>query len=248
MKSTKLFLLAISMVFFSNAQENPDSDEQVILPDFILVFSKTSGYRHKAIEKGMETLRQLGRENHFIALQTETSADFNRANLENYKLIVFLNTTMDVLNDQEQEVFKAYMAKGGSYLGIHAASDTEYDWPWYGKLVGAYFENHPQQQKATIDVVDRNHPATAHLNEKWIHFDEWYNFMDINPDVNVLMKLDESSYDGGTNGDNHPIAWYHEYGGGRSFYTGLGHTKEAYDDPDFKQHLLGAIEWCLGRK
>ncbi|MCL6266799.1 ThuA domain-containing protein [Flagellimonas myxillae] len=250
MNSYKLLLLALCMALFTNAQENPNSGEakEVILPDFVLVFSKTSGFRHKSIEKGMQTIREIGRANNFVALQTETSADFNAENLNNFKLVIFLSTTMDVLNDQEQEVFKNYINKGGNFMGIHAATDTEYDWPWYGKMVGAYFENHPRQQKARIEVVDRTHPATVHLNDEWFHFDEWYNFMNLNPDVNVLMKLDESSYDGGTNGDNHPIAWYHTYDGGRVFYTGLGHTEEAFDDSNFKQHLLGGIEWCLGRK
>ncbi|SHG77850.1 ThuA domain-containing protein [Flagellimonas flava] len=248
MKSYLFFLLALFMVAGSVAQDNPQAQEKQKVPEIVLVFSKTAGYRHKSIEKGVQTLKELGRANGFIVLQTETSSDFNLQNLSNYKLIIFLSTTMDVLNDEEQDAFKAYINKGGNFLGIHAATDTEYDWPWFGKLVGAYFENHPQQQKAKIDVVDRSHPSTAHLKEEWVHFDEWYNFMNLNPNVNVLMKLDESSYDGGTNGDNHPIAWYHEYDGGRSFYTGLGHTEEAFDDSDFKQHLLGAIEWCLGRK
>ncbi|MEM9648214.1 MAG: ThuA domain-containing protein [Bacteroidota bacterium] len=248
MKSYLFFLLALCVAMGSVAQDNPQAQEKQKVPEIVLVFSKTAGYRHKSIEKGVQTLKELGRANGFIVLQTETSSDFNPQNLSNYKLIVFLSTTMDVLNDEEQDAFKGYINKGGSFLGIHAATDTEYDWPWYGKLVGAYFENHPQQQKAKIDVVDRSHPATQHLMGVWVHFDEWYNFMNLNPNVKVLMKLDESSYDGGTNGDNHPIAWYHEYDGGRAFYTGLGHTEEAYDDADFKQHLLGAIEWCLGRK
>ncbi|MEX0361585.1 MAG: ThuA domain-containing protein [Allomuricauda sp.] len=250
MKSYKLFLLALSMVIGVNAQDQTETkgSAKTKIPELVLIFSKTEGYRHKSIEKGAQTLKELGRANGFIVLQTETSADFNAANLKNYKLVVFLSTTMDVLNDQEQDAFKAYINSGGNYMGIHAATDTEYDWPWYGKMVGAYFENHPQQQKARIEVVDRNHPSTKHLKEEWFHFDEWYNFMNLNPGVHVLMKLDESSYDGGTNGDNHPIAWYHEYDGGRAFYTGLGHTEAAFDDADFKQHLLGGIEWCLGRK
>ena len=132
-------------------------------------------------------------------------------------------------------------------MGVHAAADTEYEWPWYGKLVGAYFKSHPKQQKAKIEVVDRNHASTSHLEKTWMHFDEWYNYKDINPDIKVIMKLDESSYEGGENGEDHPIAWYHEFDGGRSFYTGLGHTDESYDDPLFRAHLLGGIKYCLGR-
>ncbi|MDX1364834.1 MAG: ThuA domain-containing protein [Arenibacter latericius] len=215
--------------------------------DQILVFTKTNGFRHGSIEKGVATLVKLGVANNFQVTQTEDSLQFNTDNLKKYQLVIFLNTTMDVLGDAEEAAFEEYIRSGGSFMGVHAAADTEYEWPWYGKLVGAYFISHPKQQDAVIEVVDQNHPATAHLASTWTHFDEWYNFKDINPDVNVLMKLDESSYTGGKNGDNHPIAWHHEYDGGRAFYTGLGHTDEAYDDQNFRQHLVGGIEYCLGR-
>ena len=131
-------------------------------------------------------------------------------------------------------------------MGIHAATDTEYEWPWYGKLVGAYFESHPEQQEAQLLVVDRSHPATAFMAPAWKHFDEWYNFKDINPDIKVLMRLNESSYKGGKNGQNHPIAWFHENAGGRVFYTGLGHGGETFANPVFLQHLRGGLRYCLG--
>lgn len=250
MKTLVLSLFLISFALHISAQDVPSSEEaqNIKMPELVLVFTKTTGYRHASIEKGVQTLRELGRKNGFIALQTDSGADFNPQNLKNYKLVVFMSTTEEVLDDTQQKAFEGYIKNGGSYLGIHAAADTEYDWPWYGKLVGGYFESHPKQQEAKIDVVDKTHPSTTHLDDVWKHFDEWYNFKQLNPDVSVLMKLDETSYEGGKNGANHPIAWYHEYDGGRAFYTGLGHTDAAYDDPDFKQHLLGAIEWCLKRK
>lgn len=132
-------------------------------------------------------------------------------------------------------------------MGVHAATDTEYEWPWYGKLVGAYFTNHPKVQKAIIKVTDKKHPSTKLLPDVWEHTDEWYNFKDINPDMKVLAWLDEKSYEGGTNGNEHPIAWYHEYDGGRAFYTGLGHTEESYSDPLFLKHLLGGIQYAIGK-
>ncbi len=250
MKTLLLSLFLISFALHISAQDAPSSEEaqNVKMPELVLVFTKTTGYRHASIEKGVQTLRELGRQNGFIALQTDSGTDFNPQNLRNYKLVVFLSTTEEVLDDAQQKAFEGYIKNGGSYLGIHAAADTEYDWPWYGKLVGGYFESHPEQQEAKIDIVDTSHPSTTHLNNVWMHFDEWYNFKELNPSVSVLMKLDETSYKGGKNGANHPIAWYHEYDGGRAFYTGLGHTDAAYDDPDFRQHLLGAIEWCLKRK
>lgn len=249
MKQIASLLLGLVLMIQVAAQDNPSTENQEAkMPELVLVFTKTAGFRHQSIEKGVQTFREIGRKNGFIALQTESGEDFTPQNLKNYKLIVFLNTTMDVLNDAQQKAFESYIKNGGSYLGVHGASDTEYDWPWYGKLVGGYFVNHPEQQKAKIDVIDKTHPSTAHLQDVWMHFDEWYNFKDLNPNVHVLLKLDESSYKGGTNGENHPIAWYHEYDGGRVFYTGLGHTEASYDEPEFRQHLLGAIEWCLKRK
>jgi len=216
----------------------------------ILVFTKTMGYRHKSIEKGVETLKNLGKENRFVITQTEDSLQFNDANLKKYDLVLFLSTTMDVLGADQEKAFKNYINNGGNYMGIHAASDTEYDWPWYGKLVGAYFTSHPNDpnvREAKMKVVNRQHISTSHLKDTWVRNDEWYNYKNINPDMNVLIYLDETSYEGGTNGDNHPIAWYYEFDGGRVFYTGGGHTKESYDEPDFQKHLVGGINYCLGR-
>ncbi len=215
--------------------------------DLVMVFTKTNGFRHDAIEKGVETLKSLGLAHNFVISHTEDSLAFTSRNLRKYKAVVFLNTTMDVLGTEQQKAFESYIQEGGSFMGVHAAADTEYEWPWYGKLVGAYFESHPKQQEALIEVIDHHHPSTAHLGGLWKHFDEWYNYKGINPDIKVLLKLDEKSYQGGKNGDNHPIAWYHEYDGGKAFYTGLGHTKESYDDPTFRRHLLGGLLYCLGR-
>jgi len=215
--------------------------------DRVLVFTKTAAFRHGSIEKGFATLSALGSANDFEVVQTENSGDFNTSNLQRYKLVVFLNTTGDVLNSAQQSAFENYIRSGGSYMGIHAATDTEYDWPWYGQLVGAYFNGHPNIQQATVNLVEQNHPSTSHLPNAWQRTDEWYNFRNINPSIIPLLNLDDNSYSGGTNGSNHPIAWYHEFDGGKSFYTGGGHSNSAYDEHDFRQHLLGGIEYCLGR-
>ena len=251
----KLIIAITIGIFFSldgnNSYPGLDKGAEASLlagnTDQVLVFTATNGYRHKSIEKGVATLKELGKENGFQVLQTEDSLQFNSENLKKFKLVVFLSTTQDVLGAEQESAFKSYINGGGSYMGIHAAADTEYEWPWYGKLVGAYFKSHPKQQKAKVEVIDRTHAATSHLDASWMHFDEWYNYKDINPDIKVLMNLDEKSYNGGENGAHHPIAWYHEFDGGRSFYTGLGHTKESYDDPAFRKHLLGGINYCLGR-
>ena len=216
-------------------------------PSAVLVFTKTNGYRHTSIEFGVETLRKIAREEGFLLDHTEDSLQFNSKNLSKYDLVVFLSTTGNVLGSQQQEAFRAYVENGGSFMGIHAATDTEYEWPWYGRLVGAYFKSHPDQQEAELIVVNPQHPSTVHIPERWKHFDEWYNFRNINPENKTLLQLDENSYSGGENGANHPMAWYRENGNGRVFYTGLGHTEETFKNPIFFDHLRGGILYCLGK-
>lgn len=213
----------------------------------LLVFTKTDGYRHASIPDGVKALREIGMENGFSIDHTEDATRFSAENLQQYDAVVFLNTTEDILNEEQQNAFKQYFRSGGGFAGIHAASDTEYEWPWYGRLVGAYFKSHPRIQEATVRVLNRDHPSTRHLPAKWVRTDEWYNFRDIQPHINVLANLDESTYEGGENGNNHPIAWYHEFEGGRVFYTAGGHTSESYSEPMFRQHLLGGIEYVLGK-
>jgi uncharacterized protein len=231
-------VLIILLVFLTNVQQRTDK---------VLVFTKTEGFRHQSIEIGVKTIMELGKENHFEVTQTEDTEVFTKDNLKHYDLVVFLNTTGNVLDTDEEKAFKEFINNGGSFMGIHSATDTEYDWPWFGKLVGAYFLNHPKQTDAAINRVDSSHQSTKHLPEHWVRFDEWYNFKSISDDIHVLLTLDESSYEGGKNGDFHPIAWYQEFDGGRMFYTGLGHTDESYSEPEFRSHILGGIMYCLKR-
>lgn len=212
----------------------------------ILVFSKTAGFRHGSITDGKNLLASLAEKHSWDINFTEDSSEFRANNLSQYSVVVWLNTTGDVLNAEQQSYFETYIESGGGYLGIHAASDTEYSWPWYGELVGAYFDSHPNVQEATINVEDQRHLSTHFLSEKWIHTDEWYNFND-NPrtKVNVLLSLDEESYSPGAGAmEDHPIAWYREIGQGRSFYTGLGHTSEAYVNQEFVSHIEGGLVWA----
>jgi type 1 glutamine amidotransferase len=211
----------------------------------ILIFTKTEGYRHQSIPEGVEAVEEIASENDISTFHTEDANYFQPDSLVKFDIVLFLSTTGDILNEKQQNAFKQFIQNGGNFVGIHAASDTEYDWPWYGDMIGAYFESHPEIQQATITVVDKDHPSTSFLPDEWIRTDEWYNFKDINPDINVLMNLEESSYEGGKNGENHPIAWYHEYDGGRIFYTAGGHTTETYSEPLFKKHILGGIAYVL---
>ncbi|MEV6960275.1 lectin [Streptomyces sp. NPDC051207] len=213
----------------------------------ILVFSRTAGFRHSSIDDGIAALRDLGSANNFTVDATEDAQAFTPANLARYRAVVFLSTTGDVLNAAQQTAFEGYIQGGGGYVGIHAAADTEYDWPFYEGLAGALFHSHPAIQPATVKVEDRAHDSTAHLGGTWQRTDEWYNYR-TNPrsTAHVLASLDESSYSGGTMSGDHPIAWCKDYRGGRAFYTGGGHTDESYTEPAFRRHLLGGIRWAAG--
>ncbi|MEV1001707.1 ThuA domain-containing protein [Nonomuraea sp. NPDC050202] len=210
----------------------------------VLVFSKTAGFRHDAIPTGIQAIRDLGAAGDFAVDATEDSGAFSAANLAQYQAVVFLNTTGDVLNDTQQAAFQAYVDGGGGYVGVHSAADTEYDWAYYGQLTGAWFASHPAIQQATVRNEDRAHAATAHLGATWSRTDEWYNYRaNPRPNVRVLQSLDEGSYSGGSMGD-HPITWCHPQSSGRAFYTGLGHTRESYADPNFRTLLLGGIRYA----
>lgn len=215
----------------------------------ILVFSKTSGFHHQSIPAGVKAIIKLGEENHFKTDTTTNSKKFTLENLKQYSAVVFLNPTGDVLNNEQQQAFEQYIKGGGNFVGIHAATDCEYDWAWYGNLVGAYFSSHPKQQEAVLKVTNQNHISTKHLPKEWIRKDEWYNYKWMATDLNVLISIDENSYDAGKGkmGDKHPMAWYHNFDGGRAFYTALGHTDESYDDPLFLKHILGGINYAMGK-
>jgi type 1 glutamine amidotransferase len=213
----------------------------------VLAFSKTAGFRHDSIPTGIATIRSLARANGFSVAATGNAKVFSRKRLGSFDAVVFLNTSGDVLAPRQQAAFKSFIRHGGGWVGVHSAADTEYEWPFYGGLLGAYFQSHPAIQPATIDVVDRSHPSTRHLPASWTRTDEWYSFR-TNPrgSVHVLATLDESTYSGGTMGADHPIAWCHPVERGRSWYTGLGHTIESYAEPALRKHLLGGILWAAG--
>ena len=214
----------------------------------VLIFCKTNGYHHASITTGIAAIQKLGAENGFLVDTTADSTWFRPKILKKYAALIFLSPTGTVFGPEEEKALQEYIHHGGGFVGIHAATDCEYNWQWYGDLVGGYFKSHPKQQQANIVVTDPNNPATQNLPNPWSRFDEWYNFKYLNPNVTVLLKIDEKSYTGGENGDNHPMAWYHSYEGGRAFYTELGHTDASFSDPLYLHHLLGGIQYAIGKK
>ncbi len=248
---TALTAVASAVLLIASAalpgQAAATEPEQPREGEHVLVFSKTEGFRHDSIPDGIAALKELGAENGFTVDATEDAAVFTPDRLAEYDAVVFLSTTGDVLDEHQQEAFEGYIQEGGAYAGVHAAADTEYEWPWYGGLVGAWFDSHPAIQPATVEVEDHAHPSTAHLGGTWDRVDEWYNYRSSpRENVHVLAALDEGSYAGGNMDGDHPIAWCQEYEGGRAFYTGGGHTKESYADEAFRAHLLGGIRWATG--
>ena len=246
MRIRRLVAIAAALVLGGTALAVPASAAPLTK---VLVFSKTAGFRHSSIPLGIAAIQQLGAQNGFSVTATEDAAQFTTANLAQYQAVVWLSTTGDVLNAAQQTAFESYIEGGGGYVGVHAASDTEYDWPWYGNLVGAYFASHPANQTADIHVEDRGNASTAHLPQTWRRLDEWYNYR-TNPRsaVKVLATLDESSYSGGSMGADHPITWCKTVGNGRSWYTGLGHTDESYAESNFTRSLLGGIQIAAGNR
>jgi len=213
----------------------------------VLVFSRTAGFRHESIPAGVAALRAMGAANGFNVVATEDAAVFSDDGLAPFDAVVFLSTTGDVLDVPQQAALRRYIGSGAGYVGIHAAADTEHDWPWYGRLVGAYFAGHPRIQEATVLVADRAHPSTSMLPQRWTRTDEWYDYgASPRGNVHVLASLDERSYEGGAMGSDHPIAWCHEFDGGRSWYTGGGHTNESWAEPLFLEHVRGGILWAAG--
>lgn len=247
-KSVALLSILLSALFLLSSCSNERSG-----PPKILVFSKTAGYHHASIADGIEAIQQLGNENGFEVDTTTNAEMFNEENLEQYSAVVFLSTTGDVLNNYQEADFQRYIEAGGGYVGIHAAADTEYHWGWYGKMVGGYFLDHPgindpnpNVQEGVLTVEDATHSSTEFLPEQWTRTDEWYSYKNFNDNVNVLLSLDEDSYNGGADMGFHPMAWYHDYDGGRAFYTGLGHTSESFTEDLYLQHILAGIQYAIG--
>ncbi|HEU4895023.1 MAG TPA: ThuA domain-containing protein [Acidimicrobiia bacterium] len=210
----------------------------------VLVFHRTEGFRHASIEAGIAAVERLGASGGYEVTATEDPGIFTNTGLESFAVIVFLNTTGDVLDMGQQSAMEAFIRSGRGFVGVHSAADTEYDWPWYGGLVGAYFERHPAPQSAIVDVV-ASHPVVEEVDRQFERFDEWYDFR-ARPGqgVTILATVDESTYEGGTMGMEHPIVWAQEYDGGRSAYIGFGHTSESFEEPLVLTLLGNAIEWA----
>ena len=221
-------------------------------PIEVLVFSLTRGFRHASIDDAVVFFDSLDPAEEIVVTRTEDPTYFNDVDLAVFDVVLFANTTGDVLDEGQQEALQRFIRSGKGYVGVHSAADTEHQWPWYGQLVGAYFISQPLLPvEVEVTTEDRLHRSTAHLEETFFFTDEIYNF-DRNPriDHSILLTIDEEGFifpnfpNTPSMGDDHPIAWYKEFEGGRSFYTNLGHRPETWYDPLFRQHLLEGIRWA----
>ncbi|GIV01832.1 MAG: hypothetical protein KatS3mg015_0662 [Fimbriimonadales bacterium] len=211
-------------------------------PVRVLALTETAGYRHEVIPHAVSVLRQIAAKEGFVLEVTGDSGRITDGNLTTKDVVVFLLTTGDILNSDEEAALQRFIRSGGGFVGIHSAADTEYEWEWYGRLVGAYFRSHPPVQRARVIVEQPTLFSMRHMPvESWWE-DEWYDYRQ-NPRgrVTVLARVDESSYSGGVMGEDHPIVWQQDFDGGRSWYTGLGHTASTWDDARFQLMLRDAI-------
>jgi len=218
----------------------------------VLAFSQVEPgiYHHLSNLDGIALIEKLGKKRGWDVDVSHDRGSFNGERLAQYDVVAFINTTGDILNDAQQTAFENYIKAGGGYVGTHSAADTEHTWPWYGEMIGGYFKSHPEvNQVATTALENPDHPANALLGETPPVMEEWYSYtanVRSKEGFTVLMSIDESTYQGGEMGDDHPIAWAHQYDGGRAFYTGLGHTFPA-DHPFIADHIAGGVEWAAGK-
>ncbi len=224
----------------------------------VLVYTHNGkGYKHENIAASVEALQKLCKEIGYAVESTDDPGVFAPEKLKAFSCIIFSNSNNEAFDTEVQkQAFVDYTRRGGAFVGIHSASGSERQWPWFAAMLGGRFVRHPELQKFTIKVIDKGHPATNFLGDSWEWEDECYYVNQLNPDIHVLLAADlttvkddkRSEYPGMTFGDYFPLAWYHEYDGGRQFYTALGHKAEYYQDPKFLKHLSGGIKWALGKK
>ena len=246
MKSYKTLLLALAGLIATTAARAEQFS--------VALFTKTAGWHHESINEGVQAVRALGALHDFKVFWTEDPTRvFKDEELKKYKAVIFLSTTGDALNDDQQAAFERYIKAGGGFVGIHAAADTEYDWPWYTKMVGHMFHIHPAVQTATMKVENANFPGMDRFAKRFLFTEEWYEYDAPRSKLNYLLSVDEKTFkpyakwgpkEGKGMGNFHPIAWYQEYDGGRAFYTGLGHLPATYSDANFLHHMYGGIYWA----
>ena len=219
----------------------------------VLIFSKSTGYRHGSIEAGVAALKALGARAGMTMIASEDADIFSTDGLKGVDAIILLSNTSgkdpasEWFTGQRRAAFEAFVHRGGGVVGIHAAADSHYNWPWYGRMIGGRFQRHPKgTPEGTVTVVDPKHPAMKGLAPVTRHVDEWYYYDDYDPRLHILATVDPASI-GEADVNPNPAAWSHEFEGGRVFYTALGHTDESFQDPWFLKQLENGLNWVMKR-
>lgn len=255
MKSKNLAIIILVLGQFVFAQNGIAQGKQFKA----LMVTTTKGWHHESVHAGVLALQQLGAKNFFDVVLLENPNGFTDKYLEQFKVVIFLNTTGDILDSAQQKVMERFIKSGKGFVGIHSASDTEYEWDWYTELVGRMFHIHPAIQTARVNIIDAAFPGLQGFAGGKLWTDEWYEFgPEKVTDLNYLLSIDESSYDpkadwgpnkkGMGMGKLHPISWYHNYDGGRAFYTAMGHMPVVFSDAAFLNHLYAGIYWAATGK
>jgi type 1 glutamine amidotransferase len=223
-----------------------------------LLVTTTRGWQHESVHNGVLAIQQMSVRNFFDVVLWEDSKGFTDKFVAQFQVIIFLNTTGDIFDSAQQKVLERFVESGKGFVGIHSASDTEYDWEWYTKLVGRMFHVHPAIQTARMKILDATFPGLQGFADNKLFTDELYEFgPEKTTGLHYILGVDESSYNPSVNwkdkkgtgmGALHPLAWYHEYDGGRSFYTALGHVPANFSDPAFLNHLYAGIFWAATGK
>jgi type 1 glutamine amidotransferase len=247
-RQCRLLLLLITAVSLSGTASAAPARK-------LLIFSETTGFRHASIEAGISAFRAMGQRLGMQVQASEDSAVFTPAGLADVAAIVLLSNTTkrndaatDYFTPAQRAAFEAYVHRGGGVVGIHAATDSHYHWPWYGRMIGARFERHPQgTPTGVIRIVDPRHPANATLPPSQRRTDEYYYFADYNPEMHLLATLDPASI-GEADVNPNPISWAHEFEGGRIFYTAMGHTPESFSEPFFLRHVENGLKWAMRKR
>ncbi|MBC8027479.1 MAG: ThuA domain-containing protein [Steroidobacteraceae bacterium] len=223
----------------------------------ILVYSGSTGFRHDSIPAGVAAVRKIAEKSGYVVEATEDPEVFTAEKLGKFKAIVFVSSTTDPKKPESEwftgarrDALQGFLKAGKGIVGLHAAGDSHYHWGWYGQMIGGYFERHPKgTPTGTLTVVDARHPATAKLPKTVTRIDEWYYYKDFDPTVRVLITVDPKTIgEGEADVNPNAIVWSHDFGGGRVFYSGLGHTAESYDEPYMVTLITGGLAYAVGRK
>jgi type 1 glutamine amidotransferase len=225
----------------------------------ILLVTTTRGWHHESVHAGVLAIQELGRHNNFDVVLWEDPGGFTDEYLKPFQAVLFLNTTGDIFDATQQKVMENFIQSGKGFIGIHSAADTEYDWPWYNKLVGRMFHIHPAVQTAKMKILDPKFPGLQGFENDKLWTEEWYEYgPEKTTGLKYVLGVDESTYSPQANwgargkgtgmGKVHPLSWYHNFDGGRAFYTGLGHLPTNFSEPAFLNHLYAGIFWAATGK